>query len=77
MTNIKKENVQLHVSLNTDDQGVFDTSLKNEYMLLYTCLQKYRDKDGKRVFNDDQIKDYLEHLRRMGQEATFPKAKEE
>ena len=73
----KKENVQLHVSLNTDDQGVFDTSLKNEYMLLYACLQKYRDKDGKRVFNDDQIKDYLEHLRRMGQEATFPKAKEE
>ena len=46
-------------------------------MLLYACLQKYRDKDGKRVFNDDQIKDYLEHLRCMGQEATFPKAKEE
>ena len=37
-------NMSLQVSLNTDDQGVFDTSLENEYALMTVALKKQSQK---------------------------------
>ena len=66
---------QLCVSVNTDDLGVFDTSLENEYALLYSALQQYRDSNGRQLIGNTEICRYLETLRRMGQDMVFPKAK--
>ena len=65
---------QLTVSVNTDDQGIFDTSLENEFTLLYACLQMRKTSDGTCLITDDAIHSYLDHLRRMGNDITFPKS---
>ena len=62
---------QLCVSINTDDLGVFDTSLENEYALIYGCLQKRFDENGKRLISDDAILEYLNHLRMLGNDMAF------
>lgn len=62
---------QLKVSVNTDDQGVFDTSLEFEYALLMSSLQRRTDDVGRRLFSDDEILAYLNHLRDMGNEQAF------
>ena len=38
--------IQMNVCVNTDDLGVFDTSLEFEYALLYEALQKRREYAG-------------------------------
>ncbi len=68
---------QLHVSINTDDQGVFDTSLENEYALVYGCLTLRKDEEGHRIVSGDAALEYLEHLRIAGHSMTFPKAKKQ
>lgn len=68
------ERQQLRVSVNTDDQGIFDTSLENEYALLYSALQEIKDTDGKQLIDNDRIRGYLNHLREMGNDMVFPKA---
>lgn len=70
----EKERQQLRVSVNTDDQGVFDTSLENEYALLYSILQKFKNTDGSQMIDNDTIRNYLDHLREMGNDMVFPKA---
>ncbi len=62
---------QLSVSINTDDQGVFDTSLENEYALLACCMAKARYPDNSRRYSRDDVYQYLEHIRQMGQEQSF------
>lgn len=37
-------NMSWQVSINTDDQGVFDTSLENEYALMTVALKKSQDR---------------------------------
>lgn len=66
--------VQLKVSVNTDDQGVFDTSLENEFALLYGCLRQRADDNGSLRLTDKKIIAYLRTLRNMGEKMTFPKA---
>ena len=68
------ERQQLRVSVNTDDQGIFDTSLENEYALLYSTLQEIKDADGKQLIDNDRIRGYLNHLREMGNDMVFQKA---
>lgn len=65
---------QLRVSVNTDDLGVFDTSIENEYALLFGALCAKRDSEGNMLFSHDEILSYIEHLRIMGNDMTFPKA---
>ena len=65
---------QIRVSVNTDDLGVFDTSLENEYALLFGALCMKRDESGRLQFSHDEILRYLDHLRKMGTDMTFPKA---
>lgn len=64
----QKGKVCQFVSVNTDDQGVFDTSLEEEYALLECALRKQG------YYSDIEIYDYLERLRQNGFAQVFPKA---
>lgn len=65
------ENPKLFVSINTDDQGVFDTCLENEYALMACGLEKLHDAQGKKAILSDDIYKWLEDIRRMGLEQRF------
>lgn len=54
-----RSEVRLKVSVNTDDQGVFDTSLENEFALLYSCLRQRVADNGSPQFSDKEILSYL------------------
>lgn len=62
---------KLPVSISTDDKGVFATSLKNEYSLIAVALRKEKNVDGKRMWNDKQIIDYLNQLAYYGNLSRF------
>ena len=65
---------QMHVSINTDDLGVFDTTLEFEYALIYEALT---DPDNNTMYpfsGDRDVMEYIENLRKMGIRATFPPA---
>ncbi|MBU3071937.1 hypothetical protein [Clostridium estertheticum] len=65
------EHPQMFVSINTDDQGVFDTLLENEYALMGIALEKAKDKDGNPLYNQSMIYDWLDRVRQMGIEQSF------
>lgn len=69
-----ESSAQLRVSVNTDDLGVFDTSLENEYALLFGALCGRRNAEGRPLLCHDEILAYMEHLRVMGNSMAFPKA---
>lgn len=62
---------QLHVSINTDDQGVFSTSLENEYALMALALCKEKNKDNTYKHNQNSIYEWLNKIREMGLEQSF------
>lgn len=62
---------QISVSINTDDLGVFDTSLENEYAMMASALEKAISKDGKQKYDSDSVYRYLDNVRRMGIEQSF------
>lgn len=59
------------VSINTDDQGVFDTSLESEYAYVARSLERELDEDGHQINSNDQIYAYLDHVRILGNSQTF------
>ncbi|MDR2420583.1 MAG: hypothetical protein LBD49_00565 [Oscillospiraceae bacterium] len=63
---------QLYVSVNTDDQGVFSTSLRNEYALLSRALELVPDAGGAERYSRPQIRDWIDDVREMGMSQTFP-----
>lgn len=67
---------QLHVCINTDDLGVFDTSLEFEYALLYHALSIQEDKDGHPRYNRENVLRYLRSIQEMGMQAVFPSCRE-
>ena len=58
--------------INTDDLGVFDTSLEFEYALLFRALGEQKDADGRRRYSDWDIYHYLRSIQEMGLQAVFP-----
>lgn len=62
---------QLFVSINTDDQGVFNTYLENEYALMALALEKIEDEDGNKKYKPAMIYDWLDRIRQMGLEMSF------
>ena len=72
---IKHEDVlrvpQLQVSINTDDQGVFATYIKNEYAYLALALEKLKDADNKPLYSRTLIYEWLDNVRLMGLAQTF------
>ncbi|MFY7846272.1 hypothetical protein [Chryseobacterium gambrini] len=57
---------QLSVSINTDDQGIFSTSLENEFALMAIALEKEKDENGNLKYNSSMIYEWLERVRLMG-----------
>lgn len=68
---------QLSVSINTDDQGVFSTSLENEYAFMARALELAADGQGNLLYNRMDIYDWLERIRVMGNEQSFGRLLEE
>lgn len=64
-------NTQIQVSINTDDLGVFDTSLENEYALLLCAISRARHREGN--YNDDAVYEYLDYVRENGIRMSFRK----
>lgn len=62
---------QMKVSINTDDQGVFATSLENEYGCLALALEKSVDDQGNRRYNRTMIMQWLDNIRKMGINQSF------
>lgn len=67
------DHIVQYVSINTDDQGVFDTSLNMEYALLASSMRRMKKEGGGQMYNEDTIYGYLERLRQSGISQTFPK----
>jgi len=62
----------LKVSINTDDRGVFYTSLYEEYSLIALALTKKKDpRTGARMYNYKVINDYIEELRLLSEQMRF------
>ena len=61
----------LVVSVNTDDKGVFSTSLENEYSLIAIGLMKKKDALGHRMYSEGQIEEYLRRIARYGNISRF------
>lgn len=64
-------NMSLSVSINTDDQGVFDTLLENEYALMTLVLKKAKDKEANPLYDLEDIYEWIDYVRRMGIEQIF------
>lgn len=64
---------QINVSINTDDQETFTTSLYNEYTLMAGYLERLKEKDGTPVYKKDRIYDWINNVRKMGNKQPFSK----
>ena len=63
--------MSLNVSINTDDQGVFDTLLENEYALMTLALKKKKDKENQPEYDIEDIYEWIDYVRQMGLEQSF------
>lgn len=68
---------QMHVSINSDDPGVFDTTVSFEYALLARTLCDMEDESGRPLYSERQVEDYLRNIARMGNEQIFPPCESE
>lgn len=64
---------QISVSINTDDQGLFSTSVENEYAIMAAALIKQKNPDGTPKYTERLVYDWLERIRMMGWEQKFGK----
>ena len=62
---------QIHVSINTDDKGVFCTSLENEYALMGCALERMQDEQGRKKYQKQCVYEWLEHIRQNGNQQSF------
>ena len=62
----------LQVCVNTDDLGIFDTSLAFEYALLYHALDEDLSPERVKRYQENDILQYLKDLQAMSHMATFP-----
>lgn len=71
--NLKETNIgeNICVSINTDDQGVFDTLLENEYALMTLALKKATDEDMNTLYDIEDIYEWIDYVRKMGINQVF------
>lgn len=65
------ENQRMFVSINTDDQGVFDTCLENEFALMARGMEQVIDEHGVQKYLPSNVYAWLDMLRQMGLEQSF------
>lgn len=63
----------LAVTVNTDDLGVFSTSLPNEYSLLALALLKKKDAEGNNIYSAQEVYDWIERVIDNSHKFTFIK----
>lgn len=63
----------ISVSINTDDLGVFATSIENEYALLAIAMEKKLEKENLKEYSRRMIYDWLNRIRILGLEQRFNK----
>lgn len=68
---------QMNVSINTDDQGVFATSLSNEYALIASSLSRVRDSNKQHVYKTAEIYQWIRNVQEMGNNQSFLRKEEE
>lgn len=56
---------QISVSINTDDQGIFTTSLEKEYTLMALAVEKMKDGNGNVKYKPHDILTWLEDIRKQ------------
>ena len=66
---VDEEPHSISVSINTDDKGIFATSLEREYSLLALSLEKEYAKTGKNP--PRLIYEWLDKIRQLGFEQKF------
>lgn len=66
---------KINVSINTDDRGVFSTSIHNEYSLVAIALTKARDENDNRLYTDEDIYNYLSRIIQNGNNQRFAEPK--
>lgn len=64
---------QISVSINTDDKGIFATSMEKEYTLIALALEKQKTVDGNQKFQPNNILNWLENLRQEAEIQRFGK----
>lgn len=68
-----KTRYPLSVTVNTDDLGVFATSLPNEFSLLALALLKMKDCDGNHLYSPTEVYDWIARVIENGHKFTFLK----
>ena len=66
-----KEKSAISTSINTDDRGVFTTSIEREYSLICRAMEKMRYLSGKRMYNDGKVQEYINKIRLNGVKQCF------
>lgn len=64
---------QMAVTINTDDLGIFTTSIVNEYSLILLALMKMKKDDGTSRYNTLYIQNWIAQLIRNGHKYSFSK----
>lgn len=62
---------QMHVSINTDDKGQFQTSLGNEFALMGCAMESIRDENGNRRYQRQMVYEWLDRIREFGNQQSF------
>lgn len=62
---------QIDVSINTDDQGVFATSIEKEFTLMACALEKKRNEDGSATYKPKDIYKWLDTVRETAKRNSF------
>lgn len=62
---------RMNISINTDDMGVFQTSLEMEYATMYVALLKSKDEDGKAKYTKEAVLKWLEDVKEFGHMQAF------
>lgn len=65
-----------NISINTDDKGIFHTSLENEYALMACAMEKERDENGNPKYNRQMVYQWLDNIREMGNMQSFREIRE-
>ncbi len=67
----KKDGFNLLVTVNTDDSGIFHTSLDSEYALLAAAALKKKDINGDKLYTKAEVIRWLEDIRKNGEKYKF------
>lgn len=73
----KQECAQISVSINTDDKGIFATSLENEYALIACSLEQCKDNEDNLMYDRILVYRWLDRVREFGITQIFKEKKEE